>query len=199
VVFISVLGHRLGVPLDRPGALVIVGLIAWAGWQVLSDGMRVLLDVSLDANTLTQIREVLASQPGVAVVKSVTERNSGRYRFIEADVELRTHDLDKAHQFSERIEAAFREQVPYVDRVLIRYEPMAKPEERIAVPLDSTDGTLSKHFGTAPYFALVDRRMADGAELRREILLNPYRELPQGRGIKVARWLLDHGVDVLAT
>ena len=53
MVFISVLGHRLGVPLDRPGALVIVGLIAWAGWQVLSDGMRVLLDVSLDANTLT--------------------------------------------------------------------------------------------------------------------------------------------------
>jgi len=47
-------------PLDRVAALVIVVAIGKTGWDLLSDGMRVLLDASLDADTLLRIREIIA-------------------------------------------------------------------------------------------------------------------------------------------
>ncbi|HHE72385.1 MAG TPA: cation transporter, partial [Chloroflexi bacterium] len=85
LVFAALLAQRFNFPLDRVAALVIVITIGKTGWDLLSDGMRVLLDASLDAETLNCIRKVIASEPGVAEVKWVTGRNSGRFRFIEAE------------------------------------------------------------------------------------------------------------------
>ena len=90
---------------------MVVVFIAWEGWELLADGMRVLLDGSLDAETLTRVRGLMEDEPAIATVKSVTGRNASRYRFLEAEVTLRTHDLDKAHAVSQRLEDTIRREI----------------------------------------------------------------------------------------
>ncbi len=199
VVFAALVGQLLGVPLDRVAALVIVVLVAKTGWELLSDSMRVLLDASLDSETLDQVRAIIEGQPAVVEVYSLTGRNAGRYRFIEAEVGVRVRELDKAHQVGHTIAAAIREQVPHVERALIDVEPADKPIRRLAVPLADTHGAVSEHFGTAPFFAFRDVRADDGVIMEQRIIANPHADEPHGRGIKVAPWLLVQDIDVLVT
>jgi len=197
IVFAALLAQRFNLPLDRIAALVIVVAIAKTGWELLSDGMRVLLDASLDADTILQIRDIIAAEPTVAELKWATGRNAGRLRFVEAEVALRVRDLERAEAITRRIEEQIREAVPHVDRVLIHAEPMERTHLRYAAPLSDAAGTLSEHFGEAPYFALVTVRLADEAIEERQIVVNPHREVEKAKGIRVAEWLVAQKVDVV--
>ena len=197
IVFAALLAQRFNLPLDRIAALVIVVAIAKTGWELLSDGMRVLLDASLDADTILQIRDIITAEPTVAELKWATGRNAGRFRFVEAEVALRVHELEKAEAIIRRIEEHIREAVPHVDRVLIHAEPMERTHLRYAAPLSDAAGTLSEHLGEAPYFALVTVRLADDAVEERQIVVNPHREAEKAKGIRVAEWLVAQKVDVV--
>ncbi len=197
VVFLALVGQMVGFPLDRYAALVIVVLIAKTGWELLVDGMRVLLDASLDAETLDQVRTIIQADPATTEIRSVAGRNAGRYRFLEADVALRVDDLEKAHNVSRRIEKAIRTQVPHVERVRIHYEPQVRNQLRYAVPLADPSGTVSPHFGEAPYFALVTVRTADGQVERQEVLPNPHANVEKAKGIRVGEWLVNLKADVV--
>ncbi|MBN1657914.1 MAG: cation diffusion facilitator family transporter [Anaerolineae bacterium] len=197
VVFLALVGQMVGFPLDRYAALIIVVLIAKTGWELLVDGMRVLLDASLDADTLEQVRAVVETDPAVTEVRSLAGRNAGRYRFLEADVALRVDDLEKAHAVSERIENAIRAQVPHVERVRIHYEPRVRSHVRYAVPLADAAGMVSPHFGEAPYFGLVTVRAADGQVERQEVVANPHMDVEKAKGIRVGEWLVGLKVDMV--
>ena len=197
VVFAALLAQWFNFPLDRIAALLIVVAIGKTGWDLLSDGMRVLLDASLDPETLLQIREIIADEPTVAELKWVTGRNAGRFRFVEAEVSLRVHDLEKAEVATQRVEARILEAVSYVERVLIHAEPMERTHLRYAVPLADPGGTISQHFGEAPYFALVTVRLADGSVEAQQVIANPYREEEKAKGIRVAEWLVTQKADVV--
>jgi len=197
IVFVSVGASALGFAIDRIGALLIVPFIAKSGWDLMVDGMKVLLDASLDVETLGQVRAIIESYPGVAQVKSVVGRNSGRYRFLQADIVVRTTGLDKAHHLSEQLEEVIRDEMKNMERVVIHYEPQVKTSFVYGVPLQDANGTVSEHLGKAPYFALVELRAEDGALLRQEILANPHRQLEKQKGIEVAKMLVGQGVDIL--
>jgi cation diffusion facilitator family transporter len=197
VVLVAVVGNGLGLPLDRIGSAAIALFIARAGWSLLSDGMRVLLDASLPAETLTLVRGIVEQEPAVTAVKSLMGRNAGRYRFLEAEVELRTHDLDQAHAVSRRLEEAIGQQVTHVDRVLIHYEPAKQEHIRYAVPLADTGGAISEHFGEAPYFAIANVRLADNYVEGVAVLANSYVHLDKAKGIRVAEWLVAQKADVV--
>jgi len=194
-VFAALLAQRFDLPLDRVAALIIVVAIAKTGWDLLLDGMRVLLDASLDTETLLQIREIITAEPAVAELKWVTGRNAGRFRFVETEVVLRIRDLEKAKLVTRQIEAQIRQAVPYLERVLIHAEPMERTHLCYAVPLVDPGGILSDHFGEAPYFALVTMDLADGAIEEQRILANPYVKEEKAKGIRVAEWLVKHKVD----
>ena len=197
VVFLALIGQMIGFPVDRYAALLIVVLIAKTGWELLADGMRVLLDASLDAETLDQVRAIIEAEPTVTDVRWVVGRNAGRYRFLEADLALRVDDLEKAHAVSQRLERAIREQVPHVERVLIHYEPQVRTHLRYALPLADPGGTVSEHFGESPYFALVRLRLADGQIEHQEMLANPHQAVEKAKGIRVAEWLVGLRADVV--
>jgi cation diffusion facilitator family transporter len=197
IVFAALLAQWFNFPLDRIAALVVVVAIAKTGWDLLADGMRVLLDASLDAETLLQIREIIVAEPSVAKLKWVTGRNAGRFRFVETEVALRIRDLEKAGATTRRIEAQIRQAVPHVERVLIHAEPMERTHLRYAVPLADTEGNISEHFGEAPYFALVRVRLADRTVEEQQIVTNPHMELEKAKGIQVAEWLVGQKVDVV--
>ena len=197
IVFASVAASVLGFAVDRVGALLIVPFIAKSGWDLMVDGMKVLLDASLDAETLDQVRSIIESFPGVEGVNSVVGRNSGRYRFLQADIVVRTSDLEKAHHLSEQLEQAIREGVSNVERVVIHYEPQVKSSLVYVVPLSDARGTVSDHLGKAAYFALVEVKADDGSLMRQEIVANPHQALEKQKGLQAARMLVDQAVDVL--
>ena len=199
IVLFALLGQRFGVPLDRIAALVIAIFVVKAGWDILVNGMRVLLDASVDAQTLAKIRAVVEAEPTVSAVKTITARNSGRYLFVEVNVTLRISDLKRAHQASELMEKKIRDAVPHVDRVLIHYEPQIRTKIRYALPLADTNGEISIHFGEAPFFSLVEIDLQQKAVSRRDVLANPYKDLTKGRGLRVAEFLLGHKPDVVLT
>jgi cation diffusion facilitator family transporter len=195
VVLISLIGSIFGLRLDQAAALLVVFFIARTGWELLKDGMRVLLDASLDAETLALVRQIIENDPATVQVKTLTGRNSGRYRFLEAEVTLRVDSLKKAHVASQRIELAIRSGVPHIERVLIHYEPVTRTHIRYAFPLADSDGRLSEHFGEAPYFVLVVVRLSDGSVEKREVVENPHQEVAKAKGIRVAEWLVAQKVD----
>jgi len=197
VVFAALLAQWFNLPLDRIAALVIVIAIGKTGWELLVDGMRVLLDASLDAETLREIRETIAAEPTVVEVHWVTGRNAGRFRFVEAEVALRVRELEKAEMVTRRIETRIREACPHVDRVLIHAEPVQRTHALYAVPLANVEGSLSDHFGEAPYFALVKVRLADGTVEAQQVLANLFLDVEKAKGIQVAEWLVSQKVDVV--
>jgi cation diffusion facilitator family transporter len=197
VVLASLVGQWFNLPLDRIAALVIVVAIVKTGWELLADGMRVLLDASLDPETIDKIRQAIAAEPTVAEVVDVTGRNAGRYRFVEATVTLRVQDLGKAEAATQRIEALVHEACPYVDRVLIHAEPVQRTHLWYVLPLADREGTLSAHFGDAPYFAMVQLRLSDGAIEEQRTLPNPFLEQDKAKGIQVAEWLVQEKADLV--
>ena len=119
VILLSLAGSyfRVKFPLDRVAALIIVGLIAWVGLRIAVDAIRVLLDASLDFNTLNAIRDIIQETPQVSKINALTGRNSGRFKFIEADLVLKVRELEKAHFVANQIETRIKAQVPHVDQV----------------------------------------------------------------------------------
>jgi cation diffusion facilitator family transporter len=186
---------HLAFPLDRAVALIIVALIAWAAFKIAVDAIRVLLDASLDFPTLNAIREIIGQDPRVGKVNSLMGRNSGSFKFIEADLALKIKDFQKAHQVAGHLESRIKAEIPNVDRVLIHYEPLARDTVIHALPLTQDQRSLSEHFGEAPYFLLITTRARDGSFLEERVLPNPYREIASGKGIKVGEWLVGLGVD----
>jgi len=193
--YAGVEGAIYGVNLDQAAAVLVLVFIAHAGWGLLSDGMRVLLDASLDPQTLMEVQAIIEEEPMVAEVTSLVGRNAGRFRFLQTTVTLRTDDLQKAHQISEQIEKRVHSQVPRVERIAIHYEPMKRAHVRLAVPLADRSGTLSEHFGRSPFFALIRLRLADQHPEEQEIVENPCAHLEKGKGICVAEWLVARNVD----
>jgi cation diffusion facilitator family transporter len=197
--FAALTSQWVGFALDRTAALVIVVAVAKTGWDLLRDAMRVLLDASLDADTLLQIRGVIGADPAVTDLKWVTGRNAGRLRFVEAGVTLRVPELARAETVVRRIEASVRTAVPHVERVLIHIEASTSLHVRYAVPLADPAGAISAHFGEAPYFALLTLGRTNGALEEQRILANPHRSLERAKGIRVAEWLVEQKVDVVLT
>ena len=197
VVLASLISQWFNLPLDRLAALVIVIAIGKTGWELRADGMRVLLDASLDAEALRAIRETITTEPTVAEVNWITGRNAGRFRFVEAEVALRVRDLEKAEAATKRIEAQIRQAVPFVERTVIHAQPMQRTFLTFAAPLADPGGTIGSHLGEAPYFGVVRVRLADREIEEQRILANPHVNAEKAKGIRVAEWLVGEKVDVV--
>jgi len=200
VVLAGLLPALWGINIDRIAAIPVVCFVAWSGGKILIDGVRVLLDASLDYPTLSLAEKLIRSEPQVRAVKNLTGRNSGPYKFIEAQIVLKTHDLDKADFIAHRIEDTIKAQIKNVDRVLIHYEPTRQGFHVYALPLTDAHGqSISRHFGEAPFFVLLTVRQHDKTVIDRKVIVNPFTRIEHGKGIHAARWLNEHDIDVIVT
>jgi cation diffusion facilitator family transporter len=197
VVLLSLVGQYFDISLDKPAAAIVVLFIVHAGWEILVGGAKVLLDASLDHETLIRIREMLLEEPIVREIKSLTGRNSGSYKFIEAEIVVNAYDLAKAHSASTHLEQSIKAQIQNVDHILIHYEPVQKEALVYAVPLQDRDGTVSEHYGEAPYIAIFSKHLKTHEILRQDMLENPFMTQETGKGIALSEFLVQQGVDVV--
>lgn len=184
----------LGISIDRLGAALIVLFIAKTGGALLSDGMRVLLDASIDFPTLDKIRSLIREEPAVDEIKSLIGRNAGRYRFIQAEIILNISDLEAAHKISEAIENRIIAQIPNIEKITIHYEPKVRTHDIWALPLSDKSGHISAHFGEAPYFVVLHLRTDNHTIDSQKFMHNPYCTVSMAKGIRVAEWLVDQKI-----
>ena len=194
--FAALLASWFGFAFDRAAALIIVAAVVKTGWDLFASALRVLLDASLDADRLNEIRQIVLADPAVAEVKWVTGRNAGRFRFVEAGVALRGSDGGKAEAALERIEKSVRAAIPQIERVLLHLEARASAHTTYAIPLDSLSGTISGHFGEAAFFAFVTLDAASRV-IEQRMQPNPHRSQDKGKGMKVAQWLAAQKPDIV--
>ena len=201
IVAAGIAGARLSSPaMDRISAFVILLVVIKAGYGILRDSIKSLLDASVDRATLDKIKGALAGGfPQVKEIVSLQARNSGRFIFVHMDLGLSSKRLKDAHKIADDIETEIKRQIPFVGRVIIHYEPPKKDYQRFAVPLADRDGEISEHFAKAPFIALWDKRVSEGTVSTPEILENPYFNLEKGKGIKLAEFLVEKGADILYT
>jgi cation diffusion facilitator family transporter len=196
VILCGLLGGLFHWPLDKVAALVVV-LVFRSGVAIFLDAIRVLLDASLDFDSMDKVKSAILSHPQVTSIHSLRGRNSGRFKFIEADIGLSVRELERAHHVSQQIEAEISKSVPNVDRVLIHYEPEKKETRVCAIPLEEDKVSLSNHFGEAPYYYIVQVREKNRSIIEERILTNPFKDEEKGKGLKVSKWLLQQSVDTV--
>ncbi|MFP4429413.1 MAG: NifB/NifX family molybdenum-iron cluster-binding protein, partial [Desulfovermiculus sp.] len=83
----------------------------------------------------------------------------------------------------------------HVHSVVVHFQPQPAYRLRTAIPMQDMAGTISHHFGEAPYFALVDIQRQDRSIEQQNIVSNPYQNIERGKGIKVAEWLVEQKTD----
>ena len=132
-------------------------------------------------------------------VRSVVGHNAGRFRFLEAIADVRVQDLERASALARDLERKLREQIPFLERARVEVRPARKDVVRVAIPLDLDRQQINAHYGTAGHFVLADSSRGTGDVTARNVVKNPFASGPKGRGLQVARWLLEHEVDALVT
>ena len=197
IILISLLGSALGFAVDRYAALIVVLFIGRVAFMILLDAVSVLLDASLAPASLNRVREIATADPRVVRINELRARNAGRYKFVELDLALRVKTLEKGHLVAEEIKQRIKESLENVDHVLIHYEPCQKEYLIIGLPLAVDRRTISDHFGEAPFFRLVTVRSSDLMVTADATLSNPFIKTEKAKGIKVANWLLERGLDMM--
>ncbi|MEW6553538.1 MAG: cation diffusion facilitator family transporter [Actinomycetota bacterium] len=199
-VMVGVSLEALGVPdMDAVAGLVVALYLAWEGIQVGLEGLRVLLDVSVEKDVLELAREAAQATPGVREVYDVLGRNSGSYRFLTVSVVPTSYDLRATGEVSARVREAVEEAVEKVDRVQVEFVAEMEGRALCAVPLLDDGVTIAGRLEDAVSFALLELDEGDKGVLSRDVTLNPYADDPGGGGVKTAAFLSLRGVDALFT
>lgn len=199
IILASLLSSSIGLGLDKYTAVIVVLFIGRSAFTIFLDAVRVLLDASLDHVSLNRIREIVLSDPRVVELNGLWARNAGRYKFVELDLTLRVKELEKGNIISKELENRVKIDIAKVDRVLIHYQPLEKEQRTYAIPVKKDQKNISEHFGGAPFFHFITLQTSNGMAVSEKILENPFLHEDKGKGIKVAEWLLQNGLDVLIT
>ncbi|WP_456397955.1 cation diffusion facilitator family transporter [Desulfurobacterium sp.] len=194
VVLVGVIANYAGYPwIEKIAVAVVVLLIFHAGFEILLESLKVLLDASIDRETLEKVKNIMLEFPEVAGIKSLSGRNSGSYKFIEAEIYVDCDSLEEAHEIVDAIEKKVKQEVPFVEKVIIHPEPYEPKKQIIAIPLDS-ENNVCEGFGRCD-FILVAVINKNGKLIENtKLYVNPVKNMQKGRGIELVEFLKSKGV-----
>jgi cation diffusion facilitator family transporter len=195
IVLIGILGNYLGYPqIEKLAVIVIVAFIFHAGYEILVEAIKVLLDASIDKETLEQIKETILSHPLVSKVKTITGRSSGSYKFIEAEVTVLTNELEKAHNIVHEVEAKVKREHPFIEKIIIHFEPEEKENLLVAVPVEGKK--VCGRFAECPEILILEVKDKSLREVKR--IKNPAVNLKFGKCIELVELLAKEGINCIA-
>ena len=123
VVLVGVLGQYFGYPIiEKIAVIIVIYFIFHSGFEILKEAIKVLLDASLDHETIDAIKAILKESPRVKEIKSITGRNAGSFKFVQLDLDLDTDSLKEAHEIAHNIEKEIKKDMPFVEKVVVHYE-----------------------------------------------------------------------------
>jgi len=122
VVLVGVVGQYMGYPIiEKIAVAVVVYFIFHSGWEILVDAIKVLLDASVDTQTLDNVKELLKKEDMVKEINSIRGRNAGSFKFLYLDFIPNTDSLKEAHEYAHQLEEKIKKAFPEVEKVIIHY------------------------------------------------------------------------------
>ncbi len=107
---------------DGVVALLVLGFVAYTGWQIIRQAVGILADSArVDP---VKVRELLATVPGVQSARAI--RSRGLEGNVHVDLVIHvdpTLELRAAHQVADAVEAKISDAFPEVVEVLVHVEP----------------------------------------------------------------------------
>jgi len=123
VVLVGVLGQYFGYPIiEKIAVAIVVYFIFHSGFEILKEAIKVLLDASIDSETIEKVKSIVNEEPLVDEIKLITGRNSGSYTFLQLDLDVKTDSLKEAHDLAHKIEDNIKEKMPFVEKVIVHFE-----------------------------------------------------------------------------
>jgi len=123
VVLVGVLGQYFGYPIiEKLAVVVVVYFIFHSGFEILKEAIKVLLDASLDHESIENIRTILQNELEIKSINTITGRNAGSFKFVQLDLSLNTDSLKKAHEVAHSIEDKIKKEMPFVEKVVVHYQ-----------------------------------------------------------------------------
>ncbi len=154
VVVIGLIGVYMGYNIDKYAAVVVAIFIVKSGWEILSSGIKVLLDVSLSEEEIKKIEEIVYRHPSVVRIKNMRGREAGSYKFLELELLLHNYSLRETHKIVDEIAEQIKKEIPNIDSIYIHYEPVRQEGLRVAFLVDQNKKI--KDFSSATKIITVD-------------------------------------------
>ena len=123
VVLVVLPGQYFGYPIvEKIAVAVVVYFIFHRGFEILKDAIKVLLDASVDHETIEAVRTILDNEKMIDHVVNITGRNAGSFKFLQLDLDVATDSLKEAHACAHQLEAKIKQKMPFVERVIVHFE-----------------------------------------------------------------------------
>jgi len=195
VVLVGLVGALFGVNLDRWAALFVAVIIVKMGGEIILDNLKVLLDISLDAEKINSYSHLLSQQPGVTKVKNISGRNAGSFRFLHLDLGIKAYELEQAKEIVINLKKVLKDSDPAIDQIFVQHTYELPAVLTILIPSEEGGRQVSAHFGKSTTLTMLkyDQELGTYTDLTTE--LNPFQQDDKQRGIKLARYIFDKGVD----
>jgi cation diffusion facilitator family transporter len=181
---------------DLCSALIVAAMAVLLGGKIALDGIKVLLDASLEKDLLMRVQGIADADPGVETVVSIDGRSSGSYCFVHLVVVPAGYDLALCEQVSRRIKGEISNSVQNVDEVVIEFAARSAGTLVAATPL-TRDNMLAGDIAETAGIALYEVRVPDGEILHSERLAQTGYPMREHAGIYAAVMLAKRGVDTL--
>jgi len=134
VVVIGVGGSMAGVAyLDAAAAIVVAAMIAKIGWDLAHQGLRELIDTSLEPEKVEIIRDSILSVDGVKALHLLKTRRMGADALVDVHILLASArmSVSEGHQISEAVRARVMADVDDVAEVMVHIDP---EDDEVAAP-----------------------------------------------------------------
>lgn len=189
IVFFAAGGAMLGLPhFDAVGAILIAILIFKMGLKMMLSGLNELIDTSVDAETLSQIRRVIKTVPGVVAIHQLRTRSHGGN--ILVDVHILVDPLisvSEGHHIGEAVHLALINEIAPIKDVIVHIDPEDDSQFMPSIALPSREEIekiLSERWKNLPYFSSIQRMTLHylAGQLTVEVsLTEPQNEVPDLR------------------
>lgn len=115
IVALGIVGAKFSYPvIDRIAAGAIMIIIVRAGYGIVRDSVKSLLDASVDKATLEKMRSIVKQFSEVKGITSLQARNSGRFIFVYINLSLSLKRLKAAHEITNNIEREIKSRISVV-------------------------------------------------------------------------------------
>lgn len=129
--FIGIFGARMGFPVMDPIASVVICVfIGKAAVDIFKDAVDKMVDHSCDEETVSQMKQVILSQPGVYSLDMIKTRLFGSRVYVDIEISAdETMTLKEAHGIAEDVHHSIEKEFKSVKHCMVHVNPAKIYEE----------------------------------------------------------------------
>lgn len=125
VVLVGVAGSMMGFTvLDAIAAVLVSLMIGKIGWELVSHGIRELIDTGLEEERVEEIVKVIEGVPGVTNLHMLRTRRMGSDALADVHIQVSPKvSVSEGHQISEEVRSTLIKQIEELNDVTVHIDP----------------------------------------------------------------------------